>query len=379
MRIALVYDALYPETKGGVERRVWELAQRLVRRGHSVHLLVPRMWAGQRAIERSGVIIRGVGSGRSLYTRAGRRAILPALEHAIGVFRLLVRERFDLVDCQVPAYLGCLAARMATRRKPNAAQIVTWHEAWGSHWIEEFGIRGQVGRLVEKLVTRLPVTHVSVSSSTEAALLDLGRTADAVVEAGVDIARIRSIASDVWEWDISFVGRLVPSKNLGLLLEAIQLLASEGFRFRVVVIGGGPYRERWETQSKRLGLGEFVLFKGELDDWDEVVRILKGSKILALPSLREGYGMIAVEAAACGLPVVTVDHHRNAARDLVVSGRTGLTVAAAPREFADALKALLQDDELRQVMGKNAAEWARHLTWNATLEATLAVYQRVLA
>ncbi len=74
MRIAFVYDTVYPETKGGVEKRVWELARRLATRGHEVHLLVPHAWDGPARIVREGVTFLGVCRSRDLYTTRGRRA-----------------------------------------------------------------------------------------------------------------------------------------------------------------------------------------------------------------------------------------------------------------------------------------------------------------
>ena len=59
MRIAFVYDTVYPETKGGVEKRVWELARRLATRGHEVHLLVPHAWDGPARHRAGGCDLSG--------------------------------------------------------------------------------------------------------------------------------------------------------------------------------------------------------------------------------------------------------------------------------------------------------------------------------
>ncbi|MGB8361545.1 MAG: glycosyltransferase, partial [Acidimicrobiia bacterium] len=102
MRIAFVYDAVYPETKGGVERRVWELARLLAEQGNEVELLVPKLWEGPAVVHREGVALRSVSPGMRLYRRSGRRAVLPSLRHAWGVYRMLRLEQYGIVDCQVP-------------------------------------------------------------------------------------------------------------------------------------------------------------------------------------------------------------------------------------------------------------------------------------
>lgn len=374
MRIAFVYDALFPETNGGVERRVWELARLLAGQGHDVDLLVPKYWDGGDVVVREGVTLRGVSHGGSLYRGSGRRALLPSLRHAIGVFRTVRRHDYDVVDCQVPAHLACLAVRWAIQGRSDASQVVTWHEAWGKHWLQEFGLLGQAGRAVEKRVAGLPATHLSVSTSTASALGTLGTPASAVVEAGVDLARIDRIAPGP-ESDICFVGRLVPSKNLGLLLESVSWLREDGVEPRVVVVGDGPAREQWERLAVNLNL-ERVNFVGALPHWESVIATIKGSRVLALPSLREGYGLVVLEAAACGVPVVTVNHPRNAAQDLVDDGVNGFVVPPDPHSFAKALQMILEDDALQHSMGVSAQRRAVGQSWSKTADGTVLSYRR---
>jgi len=378
MKIAFVYDTVYPETKGGVEKRVWELARRLVRRGHEVHLLVPHAWDGPIRIEREGVTLRGVCRSRDLYTTKGRRAVFPALAHAAGVFRALRKDRFDLVDTQVPALPAALAVSAALRRGSATEQVVTWHEAWGESWVDEMGILlGHSGRRIERIVSRLPVTHIAASQFTADQLAKLDRSLDAVVTAGVEPPEDDDGATSERASDILFVGRLVPTKNLGLLIDATAELTSRGLRPEVLVIGDGPQRAIWEEQAARRGVSSLVDFAGTFDDGSRVMAALRSARVLALPSVREGFGIIGLEAAAHGVPVVTVDHERNAARHLVNDGVTGLCVPPTPEHFANALQSLLEDEELRERMSLAAIESARDATWDRAVDATEDVYRVV--
>jgi glycosyltransferase involved in cell wall biosynthesis len=374
MRIAFVYDAVYPESKGGVEKRVWELARRLAGRGHQVHLLVPKAWEGPARLEREGVVLQGVCRARPLYTPGGRRAVWPALAHAVGVFRHLWTGSYDLVDCQIPAHLAALTAWQQTRRVPGTRFVVTWHEAWDRSWLEEMGLLGHVGRWVESRVARLPATHTAVSQHTADTLAALGRHAEAVIPSGVEFAGQRTAISTLAPSDVLFVGRLVPTKNLGLLIEATDLLVGRGVFPRVLVVGDGPNRSPWQDQVDRLGLNDCIEFAGTVETESEVVALLESAKVLAAPSLREGFGMIALEASAHGVPVVTVDHPRNAARYLVDDGVTGFSVPPEPGAFADALQTLLEDEALREKMSHESMESARHATWDAAVDGTEAVY-----
>ena len=83
MKIAFVYDAIYPYVKGGVEKRVWELATRLNSRGHEVHLFGMKFWDGEDNFIREGVFLHGVCSVQKLYAR-GRRTVMaaPLFQHS---------------------------------------------------------------------------------------------------------------------------------------------------------------------------------------------------------------------------------------------------------------------------------------------------------
>jgi glycosyltransferase involved in cell wall biosynthesis len=265
---------------------------------------------------------------------------------------------------------------MALGRGASTTQVVTWHEAWGHHWITEYGLVGRVGWAVERLVARTRARHLSVSAATAADLASIGTCSAGVVEAGVDLAAIDAIAPR-HQADVLYVGRLVPSKNVELLLASMAELATEGIERRLLIVGDGPHRAHLEQLVADLGLGSSVRFQGTLDRWEDVIALIKGSKVLALPSVREGFGLVALEAAACGTPVVTIDHPRNAAKDLVVDDHTGFVVA--PDQFTAALRRILEDDDLETRMGIAARVGVGSGAWTDVAEATLAVYEGVPA
>jgi glycogen(starch) synthase len=104
--------------------------------------------------------------------------------------------------------------------------------------------------------------------------------------------------------DLAFVGRLVSDKGLDVLLDALGLLAAEGRRPGLTVIGEGPERTALEEQSRRLGLEGQVRFLGRRTD-GELVRLLHEHRLLAVPSrYQEPFGIVALEGIACGCAVV---------------------------------------------------------------------------
>jgi glycosyltransferase involved in cell wall biosynthesis len=341
-RIALVYDAVYPFSIGGGERRFHEIAVRLAERGHEVHLYGMTYWDGPDVLERDGVVLHGLCRARPLYTADGRRSITQALVFGLASIKMLL-ARFDVIDCCGFPYFSLFACKLAAvlRRRPLHA---TWHEVWGrEYWTTYLGRLGPVGYAVERLAARLPDHVIAVSQTTADRLRnDLGyRGKLTVVPNGVDVEAIGTAPPAPDAPEVVYAGRLMDFKNVDLLVRAVALLRDRGRAVRCVIVGDGPERERLEQLTIEETLTGHVTFAGFVEDSADVYRIMRGARVFVLPSAREGFGISVVEANAAGLPVVTVDLPDNLARHLVTDGENGLVVAATPQAVADAVATLL--------------------------------------
>ena len=117
MRIAYVYDAVYPEIPGGVQLRIWEVGKRLAANGHDVHIYGMHCWDGPRTIMREGVTLHGICPELPLY-RGGRRSIAEAVLFACAVAAPLASRTFDLIDCQqFPLFSAFSAKAIAVMRR----------------------------------------------------------------------------------------------------------------------------------------------------------------------------------------------------------------------------------------------------------------------
>ena len=344
MKIALVNDAIYPYVMGGVEKRLHELACRLHRRGHDVHLYGLQWWDGEAILRSDGVTIHGVGKGRPLYVR-GRRSIPEAFTFSIDLLPRLLREEFDLIDCQAAPYIPCFSSKTASiiRRKPF---IITWHEVWNHYWYEYLGRLGYPGRMIERMAARLTSDNVAVSNSTQAGLSALGIYADVmVIPNGIDLERIRQISPAQVQSDVVYAGRLIKQKNVDVLIRAIGLIQVERPDIRCLIIGDGPEAPRLHTLVRELNLERQVIFTGSVEHHDDLIELLKSSRVFVLPSTREGFGIVVLEANAAGLPVVTVDLPMNAARDLI-NGSNGITCALSEVSIASGIRKMLDRTEV---------------------------------
>ena len=373
MKIAFVSDVIYPYIKGGVEKRVWELATRLVRRGHDVHLFGMKFWEGEDTIVRDGVTLHGVCPAKDLYV-GGRRTVGEAVYFGVHLIRPLAHGKFDIIDCQQFPYLSCIPAKAIAVIKKTSF-IITWHEVWGDYWYTYLGSAGLFGKCIEQLVSRLTPHVVAVSGTTARNLTksDIKRTIR-IIPNGIDLPRINATPPSDEASDIIFVGRLIKEKHVDVLLQAFGILASEHPEYTLLIIGDGPERDAIRDCIRMHPLEKQVRLMGFQEQHDEIISRMKSSRICVLPSTREGFGITALEALACGLPVVTVDHPANAIRELITND-TGFLCSLSAKDLADKIRLALQHHtEMRSACIQSAVSF----DWDRIAVDVEAYYQSVI-
>jgi len=370
MKIAYIYDAAYPWIKGGAEKRIYEISRRLGERGHEVHCYCMKWWDGGESLLDEGVYLHGICRPVKLYS-GERRSIKEAAYFASRVL-ISMGDGFDIVDCQNFPYLPCFSAKLLCGLKRQKL-LITWHEVWGDYWHEYLGGMGYFGRFVEVSASRLTDKNIAVSERTRRDLEELGVRGVQVVPNGIDFESIDRIKAARKQSDIIYVGRLVAHKNVDLLIRAVSLASNEVPDIKAIIIGDGPEMEKLRALTRDLGLERNVEFTGFLESYDEAVALMKSSRVFVLPSSREGFGMAALEANACGLPVVTVNHRMNAVCDLVAGG-TGLICEPSAEGLAAAInKTLISERNVTQCKEK-----ARGYDWKEICDLTEAVCERYL-
>ena len=191
LKIAFVYDVIYPWIKGGVEKRIYELATRLAKK-HEVHVYGYKFWKGKNVIEKEGIFYHGTIRPRNIYNN-GRRSIIPPLIHALTLIPLFKSEKFDVIDCQASPYFPAYSSKAGALLQ-NSKLVITWHEFWGRYWFEYLGKAGMFGQVVEQGLFGLSDNHLAVSLKTKRDLYDAGLRKDVhVVPNGMDFQRIQEI------------------------------------------------------------------------------------------------------------------------------------------------------------------------------------------
>ena len=176
---------------------------------------------------------------------------------------------------------------------------------------------------------------------------------------------------------ILFVGRLEPYKGVDTLLNAVAALKRQTTRpFVLCIAGDGSLRSRLTAAADQLGIGDSVEFLGWVSA-DQIPWVYQTSDIFVLPSVVEGMPNGVLESMATGLP--SVASRVPGTEELIDDGTTGTIFEPGDsRALAEALKALIEDDETRTRMGKAARQDALNRSWEEVAEQYILIYRRIL-
>ncbi|HEX9680187.1 MAG TPA: glycosyltransferase, partial [Anaerolineales bacterium] len=189
---------------------------------------------------------------------------------------------------------------------------------------------------------------------------------------------------------ILYVGRIERLKGIDTLLEAFALLNRESVlrshSLCLAIIGGEPdvtseqmtaEMARLRSLSASLGLGELVTFLGRRDQ-DSLAYYYSASEAVVVPSHYESFGLVALEAMACGRPVVASE--TGGLVYLVRHGETGFHIPTGDAaSLAARLRELLEDQDLRERLGRQAAEYARGYAWPIVVDQIIDLYAALVA
>jgi glycosyltransferase involved in cell wall biosynthesis len=377
VRICLVYDCLYPYTVGGAERWYRNLGERLAADGHEVTMLTLRQWPRGQSAQVEGVDVRSVGPRMELYV-AGRRRVLPPIVFGAGVLWHLLRHsrRYDVVHTASFPYFSLLAAALL-RRVGGYRLVVDWHEVWSrAYWHEYVGrLRGEIGWRIQRLGARTRHRAFAFSQLHARRVGELGHRGEVTVLDGL-YAGGPVAGREVRDPVVIFAGRHIPEKGVPSLVPAIALARESVEGLRAEIYGDGPDREHVLELLERHGLNGAVSAPGFVDA-ERVREAIGRALCFVLPSKREGYGLVVVEAAAAGTPTVVVAHQDNAAAELVDDGENGVVVSSAdPEALAAAIVRVHREGEsLREATRAWYARNASRLAIDTSVEKAVHAYE----
>ncbi len=166
-----------------------------------------------------------------------------------------------------------------------------------------------------------------------------------------------------------FIARLVRMKRADLCIKAIKIAHKKYPEVKLAIVGYGPQKNDIKKLIKKYGLQKnvFLVNKNNLyfdkNEKDVKVKLLQQAWALLLPSVKEGWGMVVTEAAACGTPSIVTDV--SGLRDSVVNQKTGLVISSNPKpdELSKKIFEMIENQQLRERLSTDAIRWASNFSW----------------
>ncbi len=291
-----------------------------------------------------------------------------------------LRERWGTPVVQMFHTLGHMKNRVAQRESDRETDV-------------RIAVETEIVGFADRLVAATPAEKAQLSW-----LYGADPRKISVVSPGVDLRRFHPINKSLAKSHIGvpehhhlilFVGRIEPLKGIDTLLQAIALVAQRHSDWLpdmcVSVIGGDPSKgERAENAEmarlhalrEELGIGDLVTFLGAKDQ-DTLQYYYSAAEIVVVPSHYESFGMVALEAMACGTPVIASEVGGLAF--VVRDGVTGFHVPERdPEALAAKIELLLADEVLRMRLGRRAACWAESYGWSVIADRLLDLFHEVV-
>jgi glycosyltransferase involved in cell wall biosynthesis len=357
----------YPPHPGGIESHLQTLCEEL-RKSIEVEVLVANdRWRSQRSTQ-GGVDV----------VRLATALMVHGTPIAPSMARAMRRARPDVVHLHFPnpmAAVACLMSRL------DAPILISWH----SDVVRQRRAAAVFAPLLAVLLRRCAAIIVASSSHIDSSpVLRTRRDLCRVIPYGIraeafehpDAARIAELRRRYGERIVLGVGRLIYYKGFEHLVRAMANVPGT-----LLLAGDGPLRGALEAEARRLGIAERVVLMGGVND-AELRACYHACDVFALPSVArsEAFGIVQLEAMACGRPVVNT-RLESAVPHVSLDGLTGLTVPPGDSAaLAAALRTLLDDPARRAAMGGAARRRVREeFSAEPMARRTLEVYREVVA
>jgi glycosyltransferase involved in cell wall biosynthesis len=366
----------------GIERHAGEMSKALVKAGADVSVLTTFWNGGSEKNSWEGVKIYRVPDARLRWGKAGFIAGWNVRSFSSNILRH--RELLQSSDV-IHSFVGLSCHReLAKLGVPLFASFP--HRDRASGLSETVTMLGRLS-LDRRFFQSTKAVFAGSGEARRVLIneygLDAGRVH--VVHLGVDGERFRPPerprpAEPAREREegirLLYVGPLITRKGLRFLVEAMPLIAGESIPSTAELVGRGPEEAALRDLAARHGVSDHVRFHGFVEERD-LVRLYQEADIFVFPSLQEGFGLVMVEAMACGLPVIATEVPP---MPEVVGEAAVMIPPEDPAALARAVACLARDAGRREDLGRaGRARVEKKYLWGRVAEQTLGYYEEALA
>ena len=299
----------------------------------------------------------------------------------------LKRKNFDILHIHCPFAAAVLARNIASRQIPT---VFTYHTKFDidiDNYVHNKRFRNISKRFVLNNIKYFDEVWC-VSRGAIESLRALGYKGDAIVMPnGTDFPKGKADIADVNEFKrmyklddsiptLIFCGRMLWYKNIKLIVDGLNQLKKNGFKFKIIFVGDGPDRPAIEQYTRYLGMNEdYVLFSGSIYERKKVRAALSSADLLLFPSTYDTSGLVVKEAAACGCPSLLVKD--SCAAEGIIDGVNGILIDESPEALASNVAELLKNTEILKKLGDNAINTV-YFSWEDSVNAAYKRYEKII-
>lgn len=342
---------------GGAEIIAFEFAKRLVKEGHKLTFFSRSFPNCLREEMLDGVKIVRRGNRLSVYFEAFLyyKSLKRKPDRVIDMVNTLCWQTpFYVPKKNRFAYVNQLAKEVFFFELPKPISYI-------AYLLEKF-----------QYLTYKNTRFLCYSESTKKDLQEFGIREKniGIFSMGLDHSRYKSSGKKTDYPLFIYVGRLVKMKRVDLCIKAFANVIKKHKNAKLEIIGNGPDEKRLFDLVKKINLAKNVVFVNKNNfffkktKFDIKIKLMQEAWCLILPSVKEGWGMVVTEAAACGTPSIV--SNVTGLRDSVVKDKTGLILSQKPseKELSGAILKIIEDSKLRNEMSEEAVFWAKNFNWD---------------
>lgn len=344
-------DIKHPNS-GGSEIYFYEIAKRLVRNGHEVVWLTSGFKNSKEIDNYNGI----------KFIRTGRKFSMYFMIPLKYLFNL--RKNFDII---IDVENGIPFFSPVYKMNKNSKVILHIHHIHKDVWFRELPkILAEIGWCLERKIMPLIYKNCDIITLSESSKKQIIKNKISkkkniyVINPGVKKYKLNKIKKTK-EPSILFLNRIKKYKGLETLLNAIKILQDQGIYFKTKIAGSGEDLKKIKKLSLNLKLKN-IDFLGRITE-KEKIRLMQESWIFVNPSMKEGWGIVNIEASYCG--TLVIGSNVDGIRDSVLNNKSGLLFKERDaKDLAEKIKQVLESKSKKQRLSKEAKKWASNFSWD---------------
>lgn len=347
MKIAMVGQ--FPPHVGGVGVHIHTLSKELVKQGHEVYVVT---YPHKNILDIDGIHVIGT-KGLNI---PGVRGLMFKMNAKKALEKLLETEDIDIIHGHYLFPAGAAAVEVG-----NEHNIKTYVTAHGSDMFEVYKKQSFMRSTIKSVLKKADVV-LAVSNALKHEIIATGvegiSDKTRICWNSVDLDKFSSKGNDSFRQEnrltdkpiVLFVGNLIKRKNVESLLEAKKIANSD---YYLVIVGDGPLFKKLKSKVEDENIRD-VIFTGSRNDVEDII---PSCDVLVLPSLSESFGLVLIEALACGKPVI--GSNVGGITEIITEGVGMLVNPTKISSIASAIDKVINDDEFRNALSLNARARAK--------------------